>query len=370
MENAGKVQSIEKFVQDCADVYCGNIKKTDNADLLLKLSVVFKRIFPNESKEYFFRAFDLLKELRSYTLDFELISEIIFELESITVKIIRVFWHFMDKEDIIDDHKQYVLLSHALREGNTREPFLRGKKCIFFGFQHLTAIQIDLLKIMAIENDVAVVVLKYQYENSIETDWIRWISLDEKGENSKQHEEITTKTILFPKKRLAEYIHHFSSGSQGINIMLAKKNPGFNHYNELALEGISFRTQSDIFTPVVGEVFEDIGIRVQNQSLEVSFFEQFLKTNIDRAIREKKFRKIKVLTDLKRTCDKWTTLSKENKKITVLEVETFKRVIEHNLPKVYAQKITRKKGIHVFRDRRYSFGGHFKEKFIGSIIEL
>ncbi len=313
-------------------------------------SAVFKKHFPDKSKEYFFFAADIFRDLRSFTTDIDLLSECLEEFDHTTKKAVTLFWEYIEKKGIVDEDEYYRRMTERFLHENAR---CDKETVAFIGFQHMTAHQVDLIKALSINHNVYLLLDQYQCDNAQDTDWVNWFDVTRKEKTNQLGKKLQVKVLTYPKNRPAEYIHHFLQGRKKTHVVLAQKNPDFNHCNEIAVSGASFRYREDIFTPIIDEIFEEITLRtsLHGSALEPSFIEEFLEKKLTKELSkkgEKNFRLIKILSFLQELMDKWKNVSQKNDKITDLDIAIFKKVALICLPKTYAQKIVEAPNAFIF----------------------
>ncbi|MGZ3809803.1 MAG: hypothetical protein ACXVCE_17095, partial [Bacteriovorax sp.] len=165
-----EIMTISKWVSDYLKTK--NQKRSNKAELMLRLSSVWRHYFPEEEAHLFFKAFEMFTDLRSFSLNLELLSEFLKEIDPVTTKSILLFWTFLENEKIIDEHKSYQVLSEIEID----------RPLWVIGFKHLSGIQIDMFKVIGEQTDVSVFFPKDVYAETLSTDWIRWLVPEEKLE--------------------------------------------------------------------------------------------------------------------------------------------------------------------------------------------
>ena len=87
-----------------------------------------------------------------------------------------VLWlhRFMNELDLIDEHRSYFLLAETLRQGDLPVEYIVDKKLIFYGFDFMTASQVDLLKALALRDEVVIPFYSEAYKQTNNFDWINW----------------------------------------------------------------------------------------------------------------------------------------------------------------------------------------------------
>ena len=314
-----------------------DIEATRREDIQLELVALFRQFFPDCPEEYFFRSFNLLMDLRSYSLSLEHMGECLDLMGDQVCKIVRLFWAHLDEKGIIDEHKMYDQQTQMIQDNG-----MRGRRFSLWGFPHLTGPQVDFVKALSGENDVYIPVFKYQYDHSLDTDWINWMGL-EKRAGVEEFKKIKAKTVVFPKKRLAEYIRHFTEGKMEIDIVLARQEQEVYHYHEMAVKGISFETEANIFGSLSLKIFREIKGQSNKGNLE-----DFLQGQRKKAENKKSFREIKIVLEWETVLKKWKSLTKENKEPSAVELSLFKEIVENKFPNVYSKKIVKSCPVRLF----------------------
>ena len=197
-----EIITISKWVTDF--LKSKNLKRSNKAELMLRLSSVWRHYFPEEEAHLFFKAFELFTDLRSFSLNIELLSEFLKEIDEVTTKSVLIFWTFLQNETLIDEHLSYQILS----EMEIKRPIW------IIGFKHLSGTQIDMLKVIGEQTEVNVFFPKEVYPETLSTDWIRWLVPGKKLEIA--HETKSLRVIHFPENKL--------------NIVLASLKKNYSHF--------------------------------------------------------------------------------------------------------------------------------------------
>ena len=66
--------------------------------------------------------------------------------------------------EIVDEHKSYFLLSEKLRSSNVPVDYPTERNLVFYGFDFLSASQVDLFKSLALRDDVHIPIYKTVFE--------------------------------------------------------------------------------------------------------------------------------------------------------------------------------------------------------------
>lgn len=207
------------------------------SELMIKLAAVWRHYFTTHPTSLFLQSFELFTELRSITLDLELLSEFFKELDDEIVKSILLFWTFLDQEKIIDEHLSYKKVGEVELAQNV----------VFTGFKHMSGVQIDMLRTLGENVEVAVTFPEAVYIESFSTDWIKWLSPD--GVNKKiitKHEQELLVSMI-PKGKANLVVGKFLNINPNYDLVLASSKVSLSDYQEVHKEMTFFKTSEDIF---------------------------------------------------------------------------------------------------------------------------
>ena len=218
------------------------------SEILKVLAVAWKNFAPDLPDQSFMQVYQHLTDLRSFTLDAELIKESIEDYGEDMAQMILRFWYLLDEMGITDEQKAYVELAKTLREGEKAQENenLREQSLLFWGFDFFNAGQVDLLKALSLRNDIYCPVPKAAYDKAISSDWVMWL-----GEHVKTIDEPDSENHLrlsyFKKNRLAESLELALTSKGPKSIFLAQKNPSLHQISEMSLAGAHFKTPINAF---------------------------------------------------------------------------------------------------------------------------
>lgn len=216
------------------------LTRVRKSELMIKLAAVWRHYFPNDSTSVFLEAFELFTELRSYTLNLELLNEFLQELDEVVRKSIHVFWLYLDQEKIIDEHLSY----NKVTENKISTPIW------FVGFKHMSGVQIDMLKILSENCDIEVLFPRPVFLESLPNDWIRWLSTESESENLKpieNHQRSTVKVGLIPKGKANIVLKSFFESHTHFDLIMAGTQVGLVTYQEAQRKDSFFKTTEDLF---------------------------------------------------------------------------------------------------------------------------
>ncbi len=319
-----EILTISKWVTDY--LKSKNLKRTNKAELMLRLSSVWRYYFPKEESIIFFKSFELFTDLRSFTLSLELLAEFLKELDEVTTKSILLFWTFLQNEKLIDEHLSYQLIS-------TLEV---GRPLWFMGFKHLSGIQIDMLKQISEMFEVEVFIPKDVFEESLSSDWIRWLI----PEANTAREDISKKlkVIYFPKNKLNIALKSMSDKLPIFDISLACTNLTLNNRQEVASDGLFIKSPEDLFLVGRTKLFEELSEKVKaDVSIKLVDFIQQLDDRKTRALFLEDFILYKILLLLNEAVVAFGEFQVD---IDLFSLKVFEVIIGLNLPRVSMATIT------------------------------
>lgn len=227
------VLTISKWVSDYLKTQ--GKKRIRKSDLMVKLAAIWRHYFPDQKAALFREAFDLFTELRSFTLNLELLSEFFKELEPEMVKSILLFWTYLDQEKLIDEHLGYYETS-LLEE---RRPL------IFAGFKHLSGVQIDMVKRISESTEVMIAFPADIVPDLQGHDWITWLDGNPPQVSIKSFNQKLSLMLL--PKGMANIIISEQQNRNNVDLVMATTSAQFLAIQELHNNGSFFKASEDLF---------------------------------------------------------------------------------------------------------------------------
>jgi len=337
------VVTISKFISEELAAVDSEVAVYRKADLILHLSTIWKATYPELGHETFFQAFNLFTELRSYTLDLELIKEVLQEFDPTVAEAVEKFWLYLNYTEIVDEQCSYQLLAESYRAPST-DPNEKIN-IVINGFNHLNAGQVDLIKALGIRHDVYIPFPRDVFSVTIASDWIRWLRAEEIKSAEEEQTLGSVKYIPFAKNRLSEKLSDFFQDgklTENADIFLGVKNPEMNQLNEISLGGYFFKAKNDLFNSLVSTVLEDLKSKV-NASKDgvptdelIKFVEEKIKEELCKSIKNKNYRYIKVCHLIINKLAEMRELSDKNNVLNLLDIHICDYVIRLNLPRTFS----------------------------------
>ncbi len=143
------------------------------ADLLIIFGFLKSKFFPTLGYEQFIQAYNLFSDLRSFTLNHEVLSQVLDEQPEEIREVTLKFWQLLESLGYSDEHSTYHQIAEALRGGDEIDEL--KKNFVFWGFQHLNGQQVDLLKALAIRYTVIIPFPLSLKDKLKRSDWVHWL---------------------------------------------------------------------------------------------------------------------------------------------------------------------------------------------------
>lgn len=256
--------TISKWVSN----HLKNLKesKSRKSDLMLNLAAVWRHYFPAGKAAHFREAFDLFTELRSFTLELELLSEFFKELEEDMVKSILIFWTYLIQEKIVDEHLSY----QKITESNHLIPLA------FVGFKHMSGVQIDMLRRLSETQEVLLLFPRPVFDESLSNDWIKWLEPNISMPDSGKLHNKYLKVMVPVKGKVNELLSAFVLENDH-DLVLATTTPKFLHFQEIHQNHSFLKSSDDLFSGAIDEVVQKLKLICEAQNFSIKASELILK---------------------------------------------------------------------------------------------
>ncbi len=335
---ATDVITISKFISNQLAVVEQSPEISRKADLLLKLSIFWKRVFPDFGHERFIQCFTLLTELRGTSLSLDSLQEVIEEYHPEVSNGVKMLWTSMHATDLHDEHSAYSVLAEAYRQSPTPFSDEEGKRVVFHGFGHLSGVQIDLLKAIAIRQEVIVPYRQQLYSSRHHSDWISWLGTD--AENSElevtEGSEIRARLYSFSKNRLAEYVAR--QVDDEVEVVLGAPRASIRDFLEIPIDGLFFKTPVDLLSESFSKIEDKVRIlfaATGSDSVATNDVKQLISEASKDYLQKQDFRSYKAAGLSLETLAKWEELASSNANISTFDWDVMKECIRLMSPRVY-----------------------------------
>lgn len=336
------VLTISKFIKDALSLLGEEAPVISRkSELLLKLSTIWKIKFPGFEYDIFTKAFNLYTELRGFSLNLEMLEDVLEEEEEKMAVAVRFFWLVAEELGLHDEHSSYGILAEEIRsmESPVHESIKR-KVIVFLGFKHLSGGQLDLLKSLGIRAEVIVPIHQEVYHNADTLSWISWL-----GENIDSSAEIQSKknsldVFRFKKGRFSEeaYSKLNEVVNRGAEILLPTATQAFQELNVVPVENLFFKAGIDPFKPILTTITSALKTLTDFGSVELPIEEvREVLNRFDEKSRKGDyfFRFLKIKSLYLKLLKDWEDLSEANDSFSFFDAEVFFEILDLDLPRNY-----------------------------------
>ena len=347
------VITVSKFLRDELSFLKGEEISQNyrgKSELLLLLSTLWKKLEVEEaSYELFQRCFRLLTDLRSFSMSDDVLETALEHFdEKIAFGTLRMH-QVLNQLDIYDEHRSYFQLSEQLRSGElpiTYGPVANdeGRNIVFFGFDFLSASQVDLLKSLAIRDNVIVPVYQKVYESLSGMDWLSWLDADEaeKIQIDEARPEKEIQMRFFPKNYLAKSVKTLlERGPEAeTHIVLGERNLSYEKIQQTALAPANYKASADILGDKVQWLFEEVSHEGATSTSELlEKLEEILQCGAE----QQDFRAVRAVQLLNSIASDWRDLSEDNETVTPFDFKILKEAVLLDAPRVFQTSLGKKK---------------------------
>ena len=305
------------------------------SELILLLGAIWKKLDIDKDYMNFKRAFNLLTEFRSFTMSSQVLETVLENYdEDISSKVLWLH-RLLDEMKIVDEHKSYFLLAERLREGNLPAEYEAEKTIIFYGFDFLTASQVDMLKSFGLRDDVIIPCYKEVFNKVQVFDWINWFDDHNKEvlDISSEIDQISPISLTrFPRGYFAKAL---SSKNEPFDLVLGTKKLTRENTQEIPIEKLSVKVPVDLFSIEHNQCFERLREFTKlEEEIEISELEQFLIKSIDDLKKENRFREVKVHLVILTSLKDWRDISSDNELVGDYDLDILLEASLLNLPRI------------------------------------
>lgn len=332
--------TISKYLSELLMHYFPEKKVYRKSELFLMMATIWKMRFSSEDPSLFHQAFEILTDLRSFTLNKELIENILQQYHPVVAQAVKTFWLIMEDQEILDEHQAYHDLNEALLSpyDETIQEGLEG--VIFLGFTHLSANQIEVFRSLGKTRGVLLPIPKPVLEKAQWTDWVKWVETQADEFLEDEAEVSAPKAVelySFPKGRGNSTLKKLLSQESG-HVLFFKKRISFKEALEAPTRKHFFRSDlnafSHLLTMVRNEV-EDEFLHRDRPIVESEKIRQFLQEKLRnfRGNSFSDFKLLKVYQLVYKELLNYVEFSETNENFGSFDFDILWQVIELNLPR-------------------------------------
>lgn len=339
-----QVLTISKFIQDLLQLADLDRPVVRKSELMLPMATIWKKYDDQCSYETFQQAFTMFTELRSFTTQKELLEEVFERCDTRLNFALQVFWAYLDAEQICDEHEAYAFLTQWLKEEDTED--LRSFEAVsFFGFSHLNANQVDFIKALSLRSQVCLPFYREVFDLTMNWDFIRWLSTEEKTEASNEPTKKELKLVNFPMGRLNEVLTQYFENyptDKKVDITLLTKDLSLRFLSEIPKNKAYFKAPADLFSEPVSELshFLHDFVRLHPEGVPTEQVAELLESAMQDLLKQefekKDFRKIKVYQQMLVILERYQELSDLNQQIKLYDLKILIDILSLDSPRVYS----------------------------------
>ena len=192
------VTTISNFIT--TNILSENEEKISSKSRLLMEFWTLWKIKVSENYSEFRHCYDLFTDIRSYSISFDIFDEIKEFITEAEYQGLALFWNYLETSSVVDEQKSYHLIDESKLSDNL----------LFWGFDHLNANQLDLIKIAANHVDVFIPINSKVMSGCSHFDWPTWLTTELKINEDDSSALIETNSITIPEGRITKYLKSLS----------------------------------------------------------------------------------------------------------------------------------------------------------------
>lgn len=315
-----EVVTIAHFIKKQLQIHkCPNpvLRK---ADIMLHFSTVWSKYFAHEPFSLFQQAYEIFSDWRSYSLQLQNFEEALESLEPVIKKAVIFFWTYIENAEFYDEHGAYQYLANVEAEKINYETL------VFYGFTHLSGVQLGMLQNFSDKNDILIPVASKMLEKIQYSDWIAWIQSD------------LLKTEKTTKDKAAYRWKTFESTS--LNQLLKKRekallvlgsNDQLIHFSEVHSSNDFFKLAYDFLANDYKEVTELLQKKIESAS-SIKMILEIIASEKATSISKKKWGALKVYELYEQSI---SFISGVTEELNRFYFSVIQETVSLNLPRTY-----------------------------------
>ncbi len=307
------------------------------SELILLLGAIWKKIGGAKDFIAFQRAFSLLTEFRSFSISDQVLESVLENYDETIAEQVLLQQRFLNELDLVDEHRSYYMLSERLRAGDLPVNYEDERNIIFYGFDYLTALQVDLIKSISLRCEVSIPFYKEAYEHASNLDWIKWFG-DHECEVRNIAEDFafnnSLKTHSYSKNYFGKMIKNLSKKESDFDILLGTKKLTREFLQEIPISDMKFKVGVDLFQAEFNFIYNQLEEMFDDEDLNSDELREILNEHSVKLINQERFREIKVITLFLQKIEEWESLSSENTELGLFDLSILKESILLDLPRI------------------------------------
>jgi CRISPR/Cas system-associated exonuclease Cas4 (RecB family) len=226
------------------------------SELLLIFGILKNAHFPDLGFEQFIQAYNLFSDLRSFTLNKDILASALDEQAPEISLATQKLWTLLELTGFDDEHGAYHKITEALRSAEESEEL--NKTYIFWGFQHLNGQQIDLLKALAIRYQVVIPFPLDLKDKLKKTDWIYWLkeSRIEELELEPIEANASAKWMILNSREVSRHLKHLINENDQVILGVSKLSQ--LHLNMLPSVSVNYKIPHELISSELDELAHEL----------------------------------------------------------------------------------------------------------------
>ncbi len=346
--------TIAKFLSDLFKRCFPEAKVSRKSELLQVLATVWKIKFEGEDPAFFHQSFELFTDLRSFTLDKGMIDTVLESYHPVVSDSVKTFWLILENQNIIDEHQAYSDLYHYCLDHPDvlSDEDLPG--FIFTGFSHLSANQIEFIKLLGKFTEVIVPIPRPVLEEALSTDWIDWVKSQADSINESESKDVSKKEVSFysfTKGRSNRLIKELEE-KENFDLILPKKNLSFTEVLKAHSKKLYFKSPSEDLSTSLEILKENLThtflLRRNEKTSAIELREYLLETIKGKKLGSfKEFMHYRVVSTFLATLESYESLSDSNSELGEFDFSVIWEVVQLNLPRNFYLPLLEKVDGHI-----------------------
>ncbi len=342
------------------------------SELLFHLGILYHQTHPAPTILNFENSYKWFSELRSFSVDFNVLSSVIDDLPEEIAQTIRIFQYYFESHNILDEHMAFHLLNNEFEN-----IFKDDEKIIFSDFINLTGVQVDLLKKIIEKGQVGIIVpdIFLYYKNNF--DWIHWLQIEEP-----QSREILSsgdiKVYHYEKGNLQNYLDDLFNSEKFKKVMFLTGDDQFQSH-VLSLPKHFFKRSIDLFYDVIAICFKDFKSWIEIKKINQFEFLRQVETELNNIIKTKSnidnlyYRKIKILQLVVAEINLLKELFSREIIMDQFILSLIEKIITLDVPRASLIPLIENEGSELFNLKEINFKGPsnnfiaFAEDFVSAV---
>ncbi|EQC44770.1 PD-(D/E)XK nuclease family protein [Bacteriovorax sp. Seq25_V] len=291
-------------------------KISSKSRLLMEFWTLWKMKISHSYSE-FRHCYDLFTDIRSFSVSTDIFDEIKAYITEAEYNGLELFWKYIESSNIVDEQKSYHLIDEAKLQSDV----------LFWGFDHLNANQLDLVKVISNHVNVYIPINKEVMSQCNNFDWPTWLSTESDVKKSDDKKELFANTVTIPEGRITKYLSSLVESGYKNTFYLGDATD-ILRINSLVSNKTHLKTNFDLFLAKRNIIFDELRETNLENILE------YVAQATQKAFRSNDIVQLKVLIQLKELVVEFQELSTINEKLVLDDLLCLSEKLILDLPRV------------------------------------